>query len=608
MEVEARDTTAESPARRLLIKQERLIDAQLTGERLSNGLKMLGGFAGLTATVALGLMAWTASRADGLVVDAFSVPPTLAEQGVTGEAVARQLIDELVAISDIAKSRQEQRGVSGGWAGALSIQIPATGISLAQLNQWLRETLGHQSHVGGEVMVGKDGGLTLRTRSSGRGLPPQTGPATDVAALIHRTAEEVYKREQPPIYGQYLARLGRSDEAIALAREMTTWPDPRDRASGFNVLGLELGTREGDQAGLDHFRKAIAADPTDATYVTNLAAVESRLGHAEAALRLRRRGVALSAKPGKGESPESWRLNVLVNRGNVAEMVGDWQGGLVRQGGLVTAEATKQKVMVGFGSTNSQGALAAARDLAAMHEATAAEAALGEYTPTSDGDRLNALNSEVRVARSNADWPRTLRSAEAVLVYQAKRADQGRLRPISGATRALALAHLGQIADAQILIGGSPLDCQSCVSIRGEIAALAGDARTADHWFGQAVRMAPSVPFANTTWGRVLFERGDTAAAVRRFAAANRQSPRFPDPIAYWGEALLEQGDPKGAVAKFTEADQYAPRWGRLHLKWGEALAKLGKAAEAQAQFKAAAGMDLTPSERSELAQRQAGR
>ncbi|MDB5454233.1 MAG: hypothetical protein JWO33_2811, partial [Caulobacteraceae bacterium] len=75
-----------------------------------------------------------------------------------------------------------------------------------------------------------------------------------------------------------------------------------------------------------------------------------------------------------------------------------------------------------------------------------------------------------------------------------------------------------------------------------------------------------------------------------------------------WGEALMAKGDFKGAVAKFEQASRHAPRWGRLHMKWGEALAKLGKAAEAKARFAAAAGMDLKPAERAELARAQGQR
>ena len=57
-----------------------------------------------------------------------------------------------------------------------------------------------------------------------------------------------------------------------------------------------------------------------------------------------------------------------------------------------------------------------------------------------------------------------------------------------------------------------------------------------------------------------------------------------------------------GALAKFAEAEKYAPNWGRLHLKWGHALAYAGKPDEAKKHFARAAQLDLTPSEKSELA------
>ena len=55
-------------------------------------------------------------------------------------------------------------------------------------------------------------------------------------------------------------------------------------------------------------------------------------------------------------------------------------------------------------------------------------------------------------------------------------------------------------------------------------------------------------------------------------------------------------------MAKFAEAEKYAPNRGRLHLKWGQALAYAGKRDEARAKFARAAALDLTPSEKSELA------
>jgi cytochrome c-type biogenesis protein CcmH/NrfG len=69
-----------------------------------------------------------------------------------------------------------------------------------------------------------------------------------------------------------------------------------------------------------------------------------------------------------------------------------------------------------------------------------------------------------------------------------------------------------------------------------------------------------------------------------------------------WGEALMAKNRSDLALRKFAEAEKYAPNWGRLHLKWGEALVYAGKKDEAKAQFVRAAQLDLTPSEKSELA------
>jgi hypothetical protein len=56
------------------------------------------------------------------------------------------------------------------------------------------------------------------------------------------------------------------------------------------------------------------------------------------------------------------------------------------------------------------------------------------------------------------------------------------------------------------------------------------------------------------------------------------------------------------ATAKFGEAQKYAPNWGRLHMKWGEAFVHAGKSADAKAKCAPIAQVDLTQSEKSELA------
>ena len=96
--------------------------------------------------------------------------------------------------------------------------------------------------------------------------------------------------------------------------------------------------------------------------------------------------------------------------------------------------------------------------------------------------------------------------------------------------------------------------------------------------------------------------RPELSGAIAKFENAHRNGPHFADPLEMWGEALIAKSRSDLALAKFEEAAKYAPNWGRLHLKWGEALYYAGKPDEARKQFAIAAKLDLTPSDKSELA------
>lgn len=591
MEAEAFDTALDSPARRLLIKQERLVDAQLTGERLSNALKMLGGLAGLAAAAALALMAWTASRAHGVVIEAFSVPPALAQRGLTGEAVARRLMDDITAISEQARSAEERRGLSGGFEESLSIEIPETGISIGEVEKWLRSKLGHETRITGEVTAAPDGGLTLASRTDSRGLPVQAGGEKQLAEMTMRAAESIVERSQPVTYGLYLFRADRYDDLLAFAKRRTRSESARERANGYIDLGNVLSRTEGNLAAAANFRLAIEADPTADIAYGNLSLRELNFGHPQAAYDLRQQALRFEEASRDRNAKGARKLGLDVSRARIAEMTGDWSGA------VAILQGTVGKVFLGFiGPNNTNATLARAH--AAMHDIRRARAELALFDAENPEAVKFKLFNTAWVAMSAEDWPGVITNMDALIEAMQSDPDRGEHRPQPRLSKALALARLGRMDEAQTLIATTPLDCQPCIGARGTIAALAGDPKTADHWFSEAVRMAPSIPFANTDWGQALLARGDTAGAIARFSAAHRQSPRFADPIEMWGEALLRQGDAKAALAKFREADKYAPNWGRNHLMWAEALTKLGRADEAKAQRFVASRLDLTANER----------
>jgi len=231
------------------------------------------------------------------------------------------------------------------------------------------------------------------------------------------------------------------------------------------------------------------------------------------------------------------------------------------------------------------------------HDLAAARETLAPFTG------LRADNMRLQIESRAGNWA-------AVMVQQG--ADAARLaQSFAGRTLApriflplvaQARAGLGDLAGAEAMIARTPADCDACLRTRAKIAEMRAEHARADFWFARALAFSPSVPFAETDWGVALLARGEPDKAIEKFNLANQKSPHFADPLEGLGEALMAKNQSHRAVAKFAEAEKYAPNWGRLHLKWGEALVYAGKPAEATAQFACAATLDLTPSEKSELA------
>ena len=262
MEAEATGVAPVGVAAKLLAKQEQLVGWLIASERAGFVLKVLTGVAGAAVAGILTLMAWQASRADGLLIKPFSVPPELAARGVTGEALASQMLDQLSRMSATAQASMNQQRVSADRGDNVSIEIPQTGVSLSQLDQWLREKLGRQVRVTGELMTQPDGSLRLLARVGSEPLPAQAGGPGEVETLAVRAAESIHAREQPISYAQYLERSGRQGEARAIELVATESRDRTTRAIAWSLYGNNLNRAEGPQAAAPAYRRSRAIDIT----------------------------------------------------------------------------------------------------------------------------------------------------------------------------------------------------------------------------------------------------------------------------------------------------------------------------------------------------------
>jgi tetratricopeptide (TPR) repeat protein len=516
-------------------------------------------------------------------------------RGLTGEVVAAQLLDRLAVLGASESSRSTQ-SYANNWGSDIKVEIPETGVSISELERFLRGWLGHDTRISGEVYHTATG-LAVTARAGANGVT-STGAESEFDALVQKSAEHVFETTQPYRYANYLDRnynpVGMQDRvarATAIYRKLIAGPDAFERAWAWNGLGTGAWRfHNNDREATADYRRAIASSPDFTIGWFALASREENLDREEDQLTEFREASRLLNRDSIPDlNPNYIPYARLSADGSIARLTGDFAQAvaLYRAG----AELPDNFSVLARGNFQYH----AMRSLAAQHDLARAHA----YLRGSEDDRVGTLKE----LTAEQDWHAVTQAEGAARVDSGDNglARQGLydfLRP----EFALARAHLGDLAAAETLIAPTAADCAGCLRVRAQIAEMHGQQARADWWFARAVAIAPSIPFAYVYWGSALLARGQPDAAIAQFQLANQKGPHFADPLEGWGEALMAKNQSHLALGKFAEAEKYAPNWGRLHLKWGEALIYAGKKDDAQKHFARALSLDLSPSEKSEAA------
>jgi tetratricopeptide (TPR) repeat protein len=550
---------------------------------------------GLGIAAGLGFMVWQASTSNGLLIEPFSVPPDLASRGLTGQVIATKLQDRLADMQAQTNSGRPAKSYANSWGEhGIKLEIPEAGISLTELDNFLRAKLGHDIHVSGEI-VRKASGLALTARAGDASTPSITGQEEDVDALVQQLAEQVYRLTQPFRYGMFLTGNGRADEALPVFEKLAKTGDKEDRLWAYNRWVGAVSNRDGVDAAIRLYRQGLAIDPDAIGMYDNFGGALGTKGRTEEQLQVYRAQME-HLLDGKQTYVPTSRIPTFrrMARARIDNLVGGYH------------EAAETWVDVsrtgypGYNVFNLTSPIIASR--IGEHDVARAREAIDVYGEASGRQfDSNLPANRMRLAMLVDDWRGMLALADAAAPELRKRpllVLTGAITPLT----AYANARLGRFTAAQALIAPTPADCYICLRMRAEIAELQGQNARADFWFARALAAAPSLPLAESEWGQALLARGKPDEAIAQFKLANRKGPHFADPLEMWGEALMAKNQSHLALAKFNEAEKYAPNWGRLHLKWGEALVYAGKKDEAKAQFARAATLDLTVSDKAELA------
>jgi tetratricopeptide (TPR) repeat protein len=610
----ALDTATAAEARDYLRRQNRLTELQIDSlakqdeyelshlrwrrfdDQMKGAMQIMLVAAGLLIVFGVSAAMWNASHADGLVIEAFSVPPSYLQTGVTGKVVADAITAKLFAIRRVAieHSFSATNDVSADRGDEVRVEIPETGISISEAMRYLRNWLGHERHVSGSVSELAHGNIMVAIDIAGAAPISVTG--ADLGVLEDQIAEKVFAQIDPVNTVVYLGVGGRSAEAYAsVTRYAPSVADPAMASDAYGLWSDATANVIGDiPLAVARARLGTALDPKIAVTHLELAEHLSELGHDEEALAEYRAVFSLKAADQTAIKQE---LAFVVIREYAGQIIAYFLGDYASDAAMACNDHC----------TLSDKAVMRAEARANQHDPREAERLLKEAESAGDVGATDASRVRYLVDAERGDWSAALLDVTATIrSYTTQKGREKSHAAISAVRyeplRSKAEAHLGLFAEAHRTIDATPRDCYNCDRARGTIDALQGRRDAAAFWYARAIAEAPSIPFAYADWGAMLLRRGDCDGAIAKFSLANQKGPHFADPLEMWGEALVAKNRSDLALAKFAEAEKYAPNWGRLHLKWGEALFYAGNPDQAKKQFALAATLALSSSDKSQLA------
>lgn len=613
----AKGSSLDATAEAFLAKQARLTELQIESlheerrltlehlrwrafsDRMKAILQVMVASLGLALAAGMVWMAWSASQERGLMIEPFSVPPDLAQRGLTGQVVASMLLDHLGEMQNATVSARDPSTYANNWNDEIKVQIPETGVSVGELRRLLVRWLGHQTTISGELYR-TPAGLVLDARTGTAPAKGHAGGETELDALVQAAAEDVYATTQPYRYAIFLKNKGDPasvERSNAALRALAAGGDATDR------LWAQVGLASGLPNPVDSIEaasQAVVVAPRFPMGYGNRAGGHAALGHDEAALADYRMAEATARSDGRRYlTPRALAYLEPGYRARVAGLLGDWRTSATEDTRSVEAQG-RNEFRTGIVFEHVM-----AHDLAAARRVRASKAppAATDVSPAAALERIKHIDAEALLAIGVDDWASVRKALEGSLELEGLPPGTSERRMTQDLPYlALARARTGDPAGAKALIDASPTDCHLCVRMRARIAAASGDWPSAERWFAEAVRQGPSLPLTYAEWGEARLARGDLDGAIEKLKLARAKGPHHADAAELWGEALLRKGDARGAAAKFAEADKDAPRWGRNHLRWGQALARLGKADQAKAQWRIAAGLEMSAADRAELA------
>jgi tetratricopeptide (TPR) repeat protein len=536
---------------------------RLIGLNIRNAFQV---FIALAATViGLGVLTMLvdAFTSRSVVVDAFKAPPAIASRGLSGDVVAKGVLDDLQKMQYATRATGDKGPLSarGAWASDIKVEVPETGVSIGEISRMLHERFGHDVHITGELIQNDAGGFALTVRGDGVPAATFTGGSSDLSKLTVQAAEYVYGRSQPHRYSVYLQNQNRYADAVAfLQGAFPREADGELRPRLANDWGNSLSGVNQPVRAAEKFRLAMSlGKPRSNVWWTawdNLVGVRG-LTDEETGWRDSHAFLKAAAAAPKREQPD---LRLLSSPAQFT-----WDLPL-----LLASNIADSKLNGGAGATSAPDAPAIADNYAWMHDPADSAAWIAAGDPDDPVTKAEALLLQGYAALSRGDSAGAVAPLEAFYKAWATDPNLQYLYPNQPCFTGLAYGLAGRRTEAEGVfkrVGAQSL----CFAFHGDVLVHAGDVAGAQRIWAEGLKTGPDLPPIPLHRGLWELGQGDLKAAEADVSAAAAKAPHWADPLKAWGDVLARGGRWRSALAKYDEAAKYAPAWAELKSARAEA-------------------------------------
>ena len=591
-----------SLARRLLSQQIELFDAQKNEISVRNALvnaqlseirikRLLwgGAVAVLTAlTVLLAIAMVNASRSHALIVEPFHVPASLEARGLDGTTIANRLTDRFAVMRDQSDSSRAEDSYANGADSDIKIAIPNIGVSVGDVWRYLRQWLGHDRQIGGDVTVVGDQ-LEITARISGGKGESFRAPLADPTTAIDAAAASIFKQTQPYRYALMIGVTQGPEAAVPLLREIAEQgSDVRERQWGYVGWTTKLENLGRYEEAELRARQGITLDPDFGKIYSNLADDYQSTGRYEAIVDADRKLLERIKTPTQSQLSQTGFGHMREgSEQRIDEVLRDDQARLA----VMQREGTLPEY-------NGNSRLARMNTLVALarlgeFRRAAASIPLLPFPDPAFSDQAKGVAAEVAMEAGRTDKAVALMEQVIAAAKLPKGKTAADVLPTGVARYAEMLVAAERAGDAAKAIEPTRGDCYPCLIARAEVAAALRDTAGATRWFAEAARQGPSLPQADYQWGQMLAVHHDRAAALAHFAVAAKRAPGWYEPPYASGRLLMAENHFGEARAALETAHVAAPKRADVMLALGRAQWLGGDRAAAKATWATARRLDL---------------